>query len=80
MSMSNEIRRAATSTTNHPERDIHFFINIDSRTNCLQNIGTPRKNIYKSKNFPSTKLDTFQLETSWYVFQLSDASAIRDKK
>ena len=45
MSTSNEIRRAATSNANHPERKIDVFVNIDSRTNCLQNIGTPSKNI-----------------------------------
>ena len=51
MSASNEIRRAATSNANHPERKIDVFVNIDSRTNCLQNIGTPSKKIpYRWEN------------------------------
>ena len=50
MSMSDEIRRAATRRENHPERNVVAFIIIDSRTNCLQNIGAPRKYIYRWKN------------------------------
>ena len=50
MPMSNEMRRSGTSTANHPERNINVFINIESHTNCLLNMGTPSKNTYKWKN------------------------------